>query len=141
MEEYEKDNNCYPPSNLITCDPGTNLQPYLNKIPCDPTTEESYSYEVDISNPTCPKWYRIYSKLENEEDSDYIANIGPSSEYSYYQGSPNAPEVVSSSGSTVEYFGCFSGVCSSISGPICEPNYQISNCNGQCSLLINECVN
>ena len=36
IEEYEKDHDCYPPPQIVVCDPGTGLSPYLDKIPCDP---------------------------------------------------------------------------------------------------------
>src|SRR5271157_5862912 len=49
LEEYEKDHNCYPPKDLVTCNVaplnGTGLRPYLEKIPCDPATGSSYDYE------------------------------------------------------------------------------------------------
>lgn len=77
-EEYEKDHDCYPTADLISCNPGESLRPYLDKIPCDPTTSESYGYEVD--NPTCPRWYRLSSNLETTKEV-------------FYYGSPNAPSV------------------------------------------------
>src|SRR5690242_15379639 len=47
IEEYEKDNDCYPLPQVVTCEPGTGLSPYMSKIPCDPTTKASYYYEYD----------------------------------------------------------------------------------------------
>ena len=47
LEEYEKDNGCYPLPNLVVCNPGIGLQPYLDKIPCDPETGEDYVYDKD----------------------------------------------------------------------------------------------
>lgn len=78
IEEYEKDNNCYPTADTVSCSPGTGLRPYLDKIPCDPETNSTYAYETD--NQTCARWYRFSSELES------------SSEVFYY-GSPNAPNV------------------------------------------------
>jgi len=161
LEEYEKDNGCYPLPNLVVCNPGIGLQPYLDKIPCDPINKSTYLYEHQDSS--CPKWYRIYSNLENENDKNYTANIGPNSSFSYYQESANAPAIVLSSPApipsqgaptptpsgtaipSVEYFGCFNGVCDPISwdptrpGPICDPSFQNSSCYGQCVNPLNEC--
>lgn len=89
VEEYEKDNNCYPLPSIINCTIGTGLQPYMDKVPCDPMTKVSYRYEHEDS--VCPRWYKIYAKLSNEEDSDYQAGIGPNGEYNYVYESPNAP--------------------------------------------------
>jgi prepilin-type N-terminal cleavage/methylation domain-containing protein len=90
FEEYEKDNNCYPDTQLTTCDPGTGLKPYTNKIPCDPQTKESYFYETD--GTVCSRWYRLYTVLVSESDTDTInPGVGPSGAYNYYVSSPNAP--------------------------------------------------
>lgn len=122
-EEYDKDNNCYPPIELLICDPGEGLKPYISKIPCDPTTSDSYFYEVD--SPICASWYRIYANLDNESDSvigELGCTFGCGSEltYNYYATSPNAPNPEKG---TSGYYGCFSGVCLPISGPECSPNY------------------
>src|SRR3990170_6469076 len=45
VEEYEKDHDCYPLPQLVVCDPGTGLRPYLDSIPCDPRTGASYYYD------------------------------------------------------------------------------------------------
>ena len=37
------------------------------------------------------------------------------------------------------YYGCFSGVCTSLPGPICEPNYLSPDCYDQCVYPQNEC--
>lgn len=52
LEEYEKDNDCYPVS-LPACDPGDDFAPYLAKVPCDPVTGTGYFYEPDPSS-ACP---------------------------------------------------------------------------------------
>lgn len=94
IEEYEKDKDCYPTPEIVTCSPDTGLRPYLDKIPCDPKTKSSYYFENDGN--ICPRWYRIYTKLENKQDP-YITKIGctngcgPNSLYNYYVSSPNAP--------------------------------------------------
>lgn len=155
VEEYEKDNNCYPLSNLVICKPGTGLLPYINKIPCDITTNGSYFYEHEES--ICPRWYRIYAKLENETDTDYQAGIGPGGAFnfvyptSYVQPADfseeptneptNEPIIVD------EFYGCFSGVCTQISwdygrpGPECEPNWSNrDDCYNQCVNPDNRCL-
>jgi prepilin-type N-terminal cleavage/methylation domain-containing protein len=159
VEEYEKDNNCYPLT--VVCNPGTGLLPYIDKIPCDPVSNLSYYYEYEDS--TCPKWFRIYTHLENESDKDYIANIGPNSAFNFLYASSNAPEVtpgvaatstpLSSGGGEVpiNLYGCFSGVCTPIYWnpviqlPECLPSYGNSSCYGQCvdadtGLPKNECI-
>lgn len=159
VEEYEKDHDCYPLPSLVSCKPGTNLNPYISKVPCDPVTDASYYYDYEDS--ACPRWYRIYTKIENEKDQDVIPEIGPFSAYNYYQGSPNSPvetgETSSGGGGTggggggggsngVNFFGCQGGVCIPISwdstrpGPACDPNYQSANCYGQCGPAAVECV-
>src|SRR3989344_5706891 len=72
LEEYQNDNECYPTVEMANCEPGKGLAPYLNKIPCDPETNLKYQYEHE--NATCPKWYRLYAKLTNLEDTD-IKNL------------------------------------------------------------------
>ncbi len=146
VEEYEKDNNCYPLPNQVSCTIGSGLQPYLDKIPCDPITNASYLYEHEDS--VCPRWYRIYAKLENDTDPDYQANIGPGSVFSYVLESSNAPVLVAGSGGAApptNYYGCLSGACVPISwnpsrpGPSCDPNFQNSTCYGQCTNPSNDC--
>lgn len=148
VEEYEKDHDCYPAT--VTCTANTSLRPYLDTIPCDPVSKTSYSYEPETS--TCPKWYRLYADLENEKDIDYQPNIGPSSIYSYYQSSPNAPTLVPNTNPSPSptppsgmdpFYGCFSGACQQINGTICTPNYGSPTCYGNCGSAIspqNECV-
>ncbi len=138
VEEYEKDNDCYPLSSTVSCNPGSGLKPYIDKIPCDPATESSYMYEHEDS--ICPKWYKIYAALQNESDGDYFANIGPNGAYSFVFESPNAPETVAVGGAVPQtnFYGCFSGVCTPISwvpernGTECEPSFQNINCYGAC---------
>lgn len=90
LEEYEKDFNCYPDALVVACQPGDGLKPYVNSTPCDPKTDESYFYETDGS--VCSRWYRMYTELVNESDSDIIdPGIGPLNSYNYYVSSPNAP--------------------------------------------------
>jgi len=140
IEEYEKDNNCYPLPDQVVCDPGTGLQPYIDKIPCDPTTNSSYVYEHEDS--LCPDWYRVLANLENASDSDAQSACGPEGTYNFYQSSPNAPLCNLTES---DFYGCINGVCTPISwdnlrpGPECDPNYQNASCYGQCGNPINEC--
>jgi len=140
VEEYEKDHDCYPLPQTVVCDPGTGLQPYIPKVPCDPRTGASYYYDYEDSS--CPKWFRIYTTLENLKDSDYMGSLGPNGGYNYYSGSPNAPPPGAGAGT---FYGCRSGACTPIlwdptrPGPECDPNYQSPTCYGQCSEPSNEC--
>ena len=89
-EEYEKDNNCYPPAGLVVCENGgLGLKPYLNTIPCDPRTHASYAFEPGPG--VCAAWFRAYAKLENAGDKSIIPLIGPGGVYNYYVSSSNAP--------------------------------------------------
>ncbi len=156
VEEYEKDNDCYPPVELVLCSgAGDGLKPYLNMIPCDPATNNSYLYEND--GGSCSRWYRLYAKLDNNKDSDYIEGIGLNSEYSYVSTSPNSPDL-SQNGTTnlgggasniTGFVGCKSGVCVPValnptSGiPECSVNFSGSNCLLPCGTPqspLNECV-
>lgn len=130
LEEYEKDNDCYPLPNLVVCEPNSGgLMPYLNNIPCDPISKTSYYYETD-GNITCPKWYRLYASLENEKDNDYLSGIGQGSFYSYYQSSPNAPTLDTGGGEEETMtWGCFSGVCR-IRQNGCSPSFVNNSCGG-----------
>lgn len=130
VEEYEKDNNCYPPAALVTCsNGGTGLQPYYNSIPCDPTTKDSYAYQTD--GTACSKWYILYTALVNDRDPDFTPGIGPSSLYSFYYASPNAPKVVSKATGDI-FYGCFNGTCTQIFGTVCQPTYGAKDCYGKC---------
>ncbi|MBI2065890.1 prepilin-type N-terminal cleavage/methylation domain-containing protein [Candidatus Woesebacteria bacterium] len=139
VEEYEKDNDCYPLPELVVCDPGTGLRPYLDKIPCDPRTKASYYYDHEDS--ACPRWFRLYSVLDNV--SDCVDEIGPNGDYCYYSGSANAPDPGFQGDSS--FYGCKSGVCVPIQwdpnrpGPECDPNYQSPSCYGQCGAPGTEC--
>lgn len=158
VEEYEKDNDCYPDASLVICKPtGDGLRPYLAKIPCDPVSGDSYLYEP--GGPTnCSKWYRMYAFLENQG----VLVLGPEGvAYDYYVSSPNAPtpQPISTSAPTSspapsgpagQYYACKSGVCVPISWnyitnqPECDPNwFLVPNCFGDCGTPSNplrECV-
>jgi type II secretory pathway pseudopilin PulG len=136
IEEYEKDNNCYPDPSLVTCEPGGGLNPYLNKIPCDPTTKASYFYEYDTAT-ACARWFRVYANLEVATDPDIEASCGPGGAFNYYDGSSNAPACQLTD--TDNFYGCRSGLCvpilwdNSRPGPECDPNYQNPTCYGACN--------
>lgn len=144
LEEYEKDNDCYPSKDLLNCDPGTGLQPYLDKIPCDPVTKSSYYYEIEDSS--CPSWYKTFSVLSLTTDLESMNSIGPGGQYNYCVGSPNidCSATVNSPDGT-QYYGCRNSICVPINwdskrpGPECDPNYQNSTCYNQCSYPNNEC--
>lgn len=135
VEEYQNDKNCYPLSSTVTCSPGSGLQPYLETIPCDPITQASYFYDYD--NSACPKWYRLYAKLE-ESDGIY----GPNQAYNYSASSPNAPDANLSES---DFYGCKGGVCvpiywdSNRPGPECDPNSRSVSCDGICGSAVTEC--
>lgn len=156
VEEYEKDHDCYPTPDLLDCSPGRGLNPYLDKIPCDPRTGASYFYEVDPSE-NCPRWYRIYSILENKNDADYLSGVGPYNSFNYFVSSANAPSLVSGSNQQGEgygggylprsdFYGCKNGSCVMIRwdpqrpGPECDPNFQNPDCLGKCNDPVAECI-
>jgi len=139
VEEYEKDQNCYP-QEVICTSGGTGLKPYLNVIPCDPRTHLSYDYEPDPSG-VCAAWFRAYAKLENTADKSIIESIGPTGQDNYYVCSPNAPVLGKySSDVDTDYWGCIGGVCVPIrliapNQPVCGPSSQTPDCYS-----INKCV-
>jgi prepilin-type N-terminal cleavage/methylation domain-containing protein len=128
LEEWYNDKNCYPDGQKICYDwdpsitdtqgnpychiCGTeasnpaDLSSYLPRAPCDPehpNKEYLYSYE----NSSCPKWYRVYTKLSapdrftvDDQDSIdvgcryygcgiYLGSTTGSYGYSYGVSSPN----------------------------------------------------
>lgn len=100
FEDYLNDNDCYS-SDFLVCGStaGTEFEDYLAEIPCDPVNDSyyHYMYTYDV-NANCPKWYKIYTKLESESDP-IIAQVGcangcgPSDNYSYWASSPNVTDV------------------------------------------------
>jgi prepilin-type N-terminal cleavage/methylation domain-containing protein len=154
LEEYEKDHNCYPTAVLYREQGEEILKPYIPFLPKDPRTKEDYVYTPQ-SDTGCPKWYWLFTSLENTADAD-SAKLGcqsgcGSGGYTYYVSSYNAPEpertisspLPSGPGATtppgVKYFGCFSGVCKEISNPPnCQPNWT-DTCQLGCNEG-NECI-
>lgn len=94
LEEYEKDNDCYPQPLVVACG-GSGLSPYLDKIPCDPELGTAYYYEP-LGSASCPSAYHLYSMLKNKTDPIIALNgcttgCGPVG-FNYFVGSPNAPK-------------------------------------------------
>ena len=161
-EEYEKDHNCYPKSISCGVHPDQEVYPYLNNVPCDPITNVSYVYTND-NNLTCPAWFKIFTVLENTQDTSATPGIGPHGAYNYDVASANAPANVayippptSSPGASPSptpsylpqdnFYGCRSQECVQIlwdparPGPECDPSYGNSSCYGRCVDPSNECV-
>lgn len=100
LEDYLNDHSCYPDS-FLTCGStaGTEFEGYIAEIPCDPVNSPYYHYLYTYNTVTeCPKWYKIYTKLENESDEVILqvgceGGCGPSDNYSYWAASPNVTEV------------------------------------------------
>jgi general secretion pathway protein G len=144
-EEYEKDHNCYPTEIECGEESGQEVYPYLRNVPCDPVTHLKYEYEPGPP-ASCPSWYRLYTKLQNEADPQIILSIGPGGLYNFYSSSANAPSLVGSSpaptpdsgGSSSGYWGCINRVCVSIDvtapgEPVCNPSYTSPDCNNDCN--------
>lgn len=138
VEEYEKDHNCYPAPQLLNCNPGTGLQPYMEKIPCDPVSKASYYYDYDTN--VCSTWYRIYANLNDTSGTP----IGPNGAFNYYASSPNAPDAALTQ--TGNLYGCKNGFCVSVlwnnlrPGPECDPTFKSATCYGQCGNPAAQCV-
>lgn len=153
VEEYEKDHNCYPAT--VVCPTDVGLSPYLKNIPCDPVTKTQYYYEPDPDNPSCPRWFRIYTVLQNTGDLSLIPGIGLGDAYNYYRSSENAPVIASGVTPTAPpggLYGCKGGLCVPIDydplrpphgGGKCDPNFGDSSCgSGGCTgpYASQECV-
>lgn len=142
VEEYEKDHNCYPPPELMTCNPGTGLKPYLDKIPCDPVTGNSYVYEYDTAK-TCSDWFRLFANFQNFTDLPDSGYRDLSGNSVYCISSPNA--LSCRYVNLKDYYACVSGSCvpinfnRSINKYECANKFSSSNCNNQCRNPINEC--
>lgn len=147
-EEYEKDHNCYPKYIICGQHPEQPVYPYLKDVPCDPVNGVSYFYFFE--NRSCPGWFKVYTVLENENDTSAHMNIGPNGAFNYVTSSPNAPldyvpspqetgsQTPAPPGNQSGFYGCQNGICVPISwnpnrpGPECDPNYQQSDCLGEC---------
>lgn len=99
LEDYINDSVCYPEGVVCGSTTGKSFEGYLSEIPCDPLDNTNYNYMYTyVVGPGCNKWYKIYTKLENENDPiigqmDCEGGCGPSDNYNYWIGSPNVTEV------------------------------------------------
>lgn len=90
FEEYANDNNnCYPTQAMLdglSCSSAGFATWGINSWPCDPVSKRKYDVTVG-DNIDCPNWYRIYAKLENENDKDIVT--GPNGNYPGLAGLPD----------------------------------------------------
>ena len=69
FEEYYSDNDCYPPSGILSNCGGNDLSPYLDSIPCDPVYGEPYCYLPTEPNVAeCYQKYRVLNTLKYLSD-------------------------------------------------------------------------
>ncbi len=74
FEEYYNDKGCYPTNddvvaslmNRNNCNSSI-FSPWLNTWPCDPHGDP---YMIAVERDSCPGWYKVMAKLENENDPD-----------------------------------------------------------------------
>lgn len=74
FEDYYNDNGCYPNQTMIdelmsqtNCNSGI-FSPWMNSWPCDPESRQPYATVIETTD--CPDWYKIYTNLNNHNDSD-----------------------------------------------------------------------
>jgi len=96
FEDYYNDNDCYPET------PDQLVPDYLSEFPTDPVTRQPYEFSTEDCDV-----YRIYAKLEYEQDSA-IAEVGCSSGCGPGGGTPG-------------------GTCSYNYG-VCSSNAELENC-------------
>ncbi len=147
IEEYEKDNNCYPlPTNMNQCGSDLNpVKPYLTNVPCDPVTGDAYYYETD--GLQCPKWYHLYANLQNSEDPDRIPWIGPGGAFDYFESSDNAPLPIVNLPPGCQKYGCVNYQCIAVeidencNAINCDKAFDNPDCNvpGNCKDPSNDC--
>lgn len=163
-EDYYNDHNCYPTGVPACAEP---FIPYLDQFPCDSRGENYNYYPEDIACPQEYRFYVKLQNIKDMdiEKVNCQNGCGPggSSLYNYGISSanvglepgsgsqptspPTAPTSVLPTPTLVtpthvpvgDYFGCFNFVCTPLEGPICSPNYQVSNCYNQCPNPLNEC--
>ena len=150
LEEYEKDNECYPDSLGCGVETGTALDPYMGEnVPCDPVTGDAYEYYPDNTS-ACAGWFWIFTDLDYEQDPG-IAKIGctlgcgPSegeTDYNYYVSSPNAPDVYVA---PYDLYGCMPGnTCEGMldTPDKCHPHYgSLGECEAACPAATTYCDN
>ena len=95
LEEYVNDHGgCYV-SSLPACgDYNGALSHYIKAVPCDPV-KGGPGYVYETNGTTCPRWYKLYTILENEDDPIISkvgcdAGCGPGNLYNYFVSSGNA---------------------------------------------------
>lgn len=98
LEDYLNDNVCYPES--LEC--GQDFSPYLSSVPCDPLNVGANIYYYSVAQEgECKKWYKIFTRLENEKDPA-IKKIGCTVEscgpFNYLVSSPNVEVLVQQPG-------------------------------------------
>lgn len=99
FEDYLNDRRFYPAVSEVSNTPpiicNKTFPPYIPNLPCDPLNSSSYHYYY-LPDAT-RRSYKIYAKLENENDQA-ILEVGCSPtagcpgqpNYNYWIGSPNA---------------------------------------------------
>ena len=107
LEDYLSDKNCYPDSLADVC-PSSVVpdlsRPYLSQAVCDPLDNNYFNYYYSLdSGEICKSWYKIYTRLEIEDDSiiDEVGcsgGCGPSDNYNYWVSSPNVTSVAQLTG-------------------------------------------
>lgn len=160
FEEYINDTGCYPNQALISqmmteANCSSNFWKWLTPWPCDPVSRKPYTILIDPNNLNCPRWYKVFTQLENKSDGDIPANwykayqiihFGSSTtnlstdEINYGVSSSNVTWNENTISSTCQSSGdCFiksnAGGCqqdtSGCRGPNC---YADSNCSSECQL-------
>lgn len=155
LEDYYNDRNCYPFSIY-----GDEFKPYMDPISQDPDGSPYSYYPEQVTCPSFYRMYTTleYEKDAIIEKLGCTSGCGPSGTYTYGVSSANVGLETgtgggggeggagggggggagggggggSGGGGSTQYYGCQSGVCTVLSGPVCAPNYLDANCFGQC---------
>jgi len=102
FEEYYNDKLCYPSQeeiDLLNC--GDNFYSYLKDWPCDPNGSK-YAIFID-SEDECPSYYRVYGKLQWEDDTQAVnCDYGESSSNVDWREFPDEYETGCPSGLVAE---------------------------------------
>lgn len=152
LEDYLNDNGCYPDSFEDVEEPTDPLN----------NTFYNYFYSYDSGEP-CKSWYKIYAKLENENDPiieevGCADGCGPSANYKYWVSSPNMADVsqqlgedwwppigptpTSRPGLGGPPYGCICGECVDVPEGYCPDGFFMNNkCDLQCGDPVDECDN
>lgn len=59
-------------TNKVNCR-SVNVFPWLTPWPCDPNGS---AYQILIDSQSCPKWFKVLTKLENKNDKDIRLDLG-----------------------------------------------------------------